>query len=135
MQQPVNKIPSSGRKWKLLLFIIILLIFVGGGILLLVANRKILVTQLPEINKQEKQLEKGLIITTDKVEYKYNQYEPISMKITLHNNLNESIFAYTNGTPVRCYYLENLERKTTEGNWEKLDIFGNNPELFLSSAI
>jgi len=54
------------------------------------------------------------------------------IKITLKNNLNESIFAYVERIPISCFCIESIERKTSEGSWEKLSPVGNNLELLAS---
>ena len=72
--------------------------------------------------------DREVTITTDKTEYKQGK----DIKITLENNLNESIFAYVKRIPISCFCIESIERKTSEGSWEKLYPAGNNLELLAS---
>lgn len=58
---------------------------------------------------------KDVIITTDKTEYKQGEI----VKITITNNLKESIYSQIGGnTPV--FGIEYIERKRLNGTWEKL---------------
>lgn len=66
-------------------------------------------------------------ITTDKAEYEQGE----TVKITLKNNLKESIFSHIgSGTPIFC--IEYVERKTARGNWEKLLAQGQYPYVLSS---
>lgn len=58
---------------------------------------------------------KGVTVTTDKKEY--NQGENI--KITMKNNLKETIFSHAgSGTPV--FAIDHIERRISNRNWETL---------------
>jgi hypothetical protein len=57
----------------------------------------------------------GLTVITDKMEYERGE----AIKITLTNNLGESIFSHIHsGTPVFC--IKHVEKRNQAGQWERL---------------
>lgn len=58
---------------------------------------------------------KGVIVTTDKTEYEQGEI----IKITIKNNLNESIYSHI-GSSTPVFSIDHIEKKKPDGTWEKL---------------
>jgi hypothetical protein len=57
----------------------------------------------------------GIIVTTDKFEYKQGEV----IKITLRNELSESIFSHI-GSQTPVFFIDRIERKKSGEDWDKL---------------
>lgn len=113
-QNPVRKLKISKRANREIstpvgIIIILLIAILAGGILAwqweIVPEYEVLQLEIPP------KPEKKVTITTDKTEYEQGEL----IKITIRNDLSESIFSHTD-----VFCIEYIERKTSEGNWEKL---------------
>ena len=58
---------------------------------------------------------RGVIVTTDKTEYEQGEI----IKITIRNNLNESIYSHI-GSSTPIYSIDHIEKERSNGTWEKL---------------